>query len=120
MFDSPVPTQRMSGLDGGTASAPVAVDASFSNTACTVLPRSSEAHMPPQQLPAEIRREERRSATATSEKRPRMLVGPMYDRFMDRDGDDWVNGSCASHAFRCAVWSLSDGACAPMAGKLQT
>ena len=52
MFDSPVPTQRMSGFEGATASAPVAVEASLSNTACHVWPRSSDAHTPPQQLPA--------------------------------------------------------------------
>src|SRR6188768_2096318 len=103
MFDSPVPTQTMSGLDGATATAPIAVEAALSKTACHVCPRSSEAHKPPQQLPAYSRREVPRSATATSATRPLILVGPMNDQFMSRYGDDFVIDSCASHALRWAV-----------------
>src|SRR6476646_1917037 len=43
-----------------------------------------------------------------------MFVGPRYDQFMARYGDDCVIVWWASHAFRFAVVSLAAGACAPM------
>ncbi len=47
MFASPVPTHTMSGLDGATAIAPMAVDGSSSKMGAQLVPSFSLFHTPP-------------------------------------------------------------------------
>ena len=104
MFDSPVPTQRMSGFDGATASAPMLDRGLLVEHR---LPRLAEIVGRPHTAATAARVEPPRGAVIgaaiTSVVRPLMLVGPMYDQFMALYGEACAIAVWLSQAFRCAV-----------------